>query len=112
MGNAWWGIAKGYTVHVIITYLAQVKDFEERLPADTKANLGPDNSADRTWSTSGEFARFPDYKTTKQTEETGEITRLTNREVNLLAAQSEYVVRSNEALFREILCPPGIFNFG
>eukprot|EP00928_Gymnodinium_smaydae_P100125 TRINITY_DN9750_c0_g1_i4.p1 TRINITY_DN9750_c0_g1~~TRINITY_DN9750_c0_g1_i4.p1 ORF type:complete len:782 (+),score=138.87 TRINITY_DN9750_c0_g1_i4:62-2407(+) len=107
--NTWWGIQGGYTMEVVIVYLAQVRDFEARLPEETRAKLGPEFSADRTWKTSGEFARFPDYFTTKQTEEATEITRLTNREVNLLSAQSEYAVRENAAIFRDLLCPSGLF---
>jgi len=51
----------------------------------------------------GEFARFPLYKTMGQTEESTELTRLTGAQVNLLAAQSEFFIRRNEALFREVL---------
>jgi len=105
--NAWWGIKGGYTVDLVISYLAQCKTFEAELPSETRDALGPEDTADRTWKTSAEFARFPDYKTTKQTEQLSEIIRLTNSEVNLLAAQSEYFVRQNEAMFREVLCPAG-----
>jgi len=106
--NSWWGIRGGHTVDLIISYLAQCKGFEAELPAETREALGPEETKDRTWKSSGEFARFPDYKTTKQTEQWNEIIRLTTSEVNLLAAQSEYFVRQNEALYREVLCPEGL----
>jgi len=106
--NDWWGIKGGREFTLMIVYLEQCTEFEKQLPESTRQALGPANSANRTWKTSGEFARFPQYKTTSQTEEKTEITRLTNREVNLLAAQSEYAVRSNEDLFREMICPDGV----
>jgi len=109
--NSWWGIPGGNTVDILYVYLDQVREFEEKLPPETLSSLGPSNPQNRTWKTSGEFARFPDYKTTRQTEEETEITRLTSREVNLLAAQSEYAVRQNEHLFREVLCPDGFRGF-
>jgi len=105
--NSWWGIKGGYTVDIIYVYLDQIREFEDKLPADTRASLGPLNPQERTHWTSGEFANYPDYSTVLETGEMSEITRLTSREVNLLAAQSEYAVRQNEQLFREVLCPDG-----
>jgi len=100
--NSWWGIKGGHEVDLAIFYLEQCKDFEEKLPADTRKRLGPAETAQRTWHTSGELARYPHYKTQGQTQEQLEVTRLTNREVNLLAAQSEYSVLQNAGLFRDL----------
>lgn len=106
--NPWWGIKGGHSVELLVTYLEQCADFEAALPEETQRALGPKDAADRTWETSGEFARFPRYLTQQQTEETSEVIRLTASEVNLLAAQSEYFVRENEDVFREVLCPSGV----
>mmetsp|Transcript_96556 Transcript_96556/g.278722 ORF Transcript_96556/g.278722 Transcript_96556/m.278722 type:complete len:811 (+) Transcript_96556:62-2494(+) len=106
--NPWWGIKGGYKVTLLVTYLEQCTDFEEALPNETQKALGPKDAGERTWDTSGEFARFPRYLTQQQTEEATEVIRLTPSEVNLLAAQSEYFVRENEDLFREVLCPTGV----
>lgn len=103
--NKWWGIKGGHAVDLVIVYLEQSSAFEAQLPESTRLALGPPDSEKRTWTTSQEFARFPRYKTTRQTEESTEVIRLTNREVNLLAAQSEFAVRQNEQVFREVLCP-------
>lgn len=103
--NKWWGIKGGHAVDLVIVYLDQSKVFEAKLPASTRFALGPADSEKRTWTTSGEFARFPRYSTIRQTEESTEIIRLTNSEVNLLAAQSEFAVRQNEQIFRDVLCP-------
>jgi len=100
--NRWWGITGGHTVHLVVVYLEQCKEFEGRLPEETRSSLGPKDTADRTWKTSGELARFPYYKTQGQTRDPLEITKLTNREVNLLAAQSEYTVLQNAAIFRDL----------
>lgn len=105
--NDWWGIEGGFNVDLVIVYLEQVTEFEDLLPQETRIALGPRKSSDRTWKTSNEFARYPHYLTTGQTEEKTEITRLTNAEVNLLAAQSEYVLRQNEGVLRQVLCPDG-----
>jgi len=78
------------------------------LPKETQKALGPPDTKDRVWANATEFARYPLYSTTGQTEEKTEVTRLTASEVNLLAAQSEYAVRQNEKLFREVLCPGGM----
>jgi len=101
--NSWWGIKGGESVDLLMVYLEQSTGFEEQLPEETRRSLGPKEAANRSWKRSKEFARFPHFKTTGQTEETLEITRLTNREVNLLAAQSEYAVLQNAALFRDLL---------
>merc|ERR1712113_539191 len=96
VANSWWGIRGGQTVDLTVVYNEQCREFEDRLPVHTRDMLGPKLAANRTWKTSGEFARFPFYKTIKQTEELMEITKLTMRETNLLSAQSEYFVRTNE----------------
>jgi len=105
--NSWWGIEGGNSVDLLIVYLEQSSDFEKQLPEETRKSLGPKKAENRTWASSGDLARFPHYKTTGQTEQHLEITRLTNREVNLLAGQSEYAVLQNAALFRDVLCPSG-----
>lgn len=97
--NSWWGIAGGYEVQLLVVYLDQCKDFEAALPAATRLALGAEDTANRT---QGEFARFPRYNTAFQASPT-DITKVTASQVNLLAAQSEWFVRQNEALFRRIL---------
>merc|ERR1711988_1862468 len=57
--NSWWGIEGGKSVELVIVYLEQSSDFEKQLPEETRDSLGPKKAGNRTWASSGEFARFP-----------------------------------------------------
>jgi len=97
--NTWWGIKGGWELDLVIVYNDQSTEFENALPAETQEAFGGETPQERT---DGEFAHFPLYNTLDQTGIT-EFTQLTTAQVNLLAAQSEFFIRKNEALFREVL---------
>jgi len=85
--NSWWGIPGGWDLQVVMNYAEKSAEFESRLPEETQQDL-PEN--------------YPYYDTGLY---------LTKKQVNILAAQSEYAVRENEHFFREILCPDGLKGF-
>jgi len=90
--NNWWNIPGGEQVDIIFVYNEPCSGFENLLPPDTRASLKQGDD--------GEFAHFPNYKTTF---ENSDFVALTRRQVNLAAAQSEYFVRKNEAMFKSFL---------
>mmetsp|Transcript_61855 Transcript_61855/g.114834 ORF Transcript_61855/g.114834 Transcript_61855/m.114834 type:complete len:553 (+) Transcript_61855:76-1734(+) len=94
MQNDWWGIAGDWEVEWIVLYLAKSTDFESQLPADTQAEIAKGDN--------GKFANYPIYKTELQNG-VGDSIGYTPAQVNLLAAQGEYSVTSNAALFKEFL---------
>jgi len=79
--NTWWGIKGGNTVEIFLIYLERVADFEDLLPLDTQKELAK-----------GDDGRFPGYPTYKTS-----LADLRPCQVNLLAAQAEFCVRSNKA---------------
>mmetsp|Transcript_27967 Transcript_27967/g.56630 ORF Transcript_27967/g.56630 Transcript_27967/m.56630 type:complete len:459 (+) Transcript_27967:1-1377(+) len=85
--NSWWGLVGGNTVDIVLVYLEHSANFEALLPPGTRKQLKKGKK--------GAFNKYPAYPTT--------LGGGTNAEYNLLAATSEYFVRQNEALFREIL---------
>lgn len=87
--NEWWGLPGGNSVDVLWVYNDRCRDFEELLPADTQDSLRG----------GGPFDRFPNYKTVEQA--MPEFTALTAAQINLLAAQAEYIVHSQSVLFTE-----------
>eukprot|EP00425_Heterocapsa_triquetra_P037718 CAMPEP_0195081878 /NCGR_PEP_ID=MMETSP0448-20130528/23209_1 /TAXON_ID=66468 /ORGANISM="Heterocapsa triquestra, Strain CCMP 448" /LENGTH=656 /DNA_ID=CAMNT_0040114937 /DNA_START=40 /DNA_END=2010 /DNA_ORIENTATION=- len=92
--NRWWGIPAGLSVDVLWVYPSRVADFEKALPSDTQAELAKGDA--------GAFKNYPFYATMFQNGKES-ATNLNNEQVNLLAAQYEYVVKQNAALFKEVL---------
>lgn len=90
--NAWWGITGGFQIEVVLVYLEQCQDFEKELPKDTKAELAK--------GANGTFAHFPSYKTNFQN--FPDIIGYSAPQVNLLAAQAEYVVLRQQAKIRQV----------
>lgn len=91
--NSHWGIAGGYEVEIVFVYNEVCQQFYDLLPEETQRDI------DQGWS--GSFGNFPHYSTVHEDNE--EFTSLTNEQVNLLAALSEYAVRENADVFREVL---------
>ncbi|CAK9021503.1 unnamed protein product [Durusdinium trenchii] len=89
--NDWWGIAGNCEVELIIVVLEVCREFQDLLPADTKQELAK-------WD--GAFPHFPYYKTVLNN--LTDLLGLTWPQVNLLAAQAEYSVKTNAALFQEL----------
>jgi len=94
--NSWWGIKGNYDVDLTLVYNAQCKEFESLLPKETSNELRREYG--------GKFENFPHYKTTSQNDALSSgLVGLTASQVNLLAAQGEYTIRQNEAIFKEVL---------
>lgn len=90
--NSWWGIEE-YDVSVIFVYNEKSANFESQLPAETQAELAKGKH--------GKFANYPFYTLFFQNKL--DALSLSNAQVNLLGAQSEYAVTQNEDLFRKLL---------
>merc|ERR1740129_1218354 len=99
MRNTWWGIEGGFDVDIIFVYNEYCVDFVRHLPLSTRLLL---RSVRDGKVAAGPFRNYPFFKTTFQTSSL-EPTKLRSSQVNLLAAQSEYFVRQNEAMFRQLL---------
>lgn len=91
--NEWWGIVGNCEVEYIIIYLQACQDFQKALPAETQAEIAKGSD--------GMFNNFPIYSTTGNN--SGDALGLTTPQVNLLAAQAQYSVVVNAALFNELL---------
>lgn len=91
--NDWWGIAGGREVELVWFYNEKCTDFENKLPAETKAEISKGEG--------GAFANFPQYKTMFQNGE--ELTSYTRVQVNLLAAQTQYAVEQNKDLVCQVV---------
>lgn len=91
--NSHWGITGGYDVEIVFVYNEQCQNFYNQLPEGTRQQI------DQGFS--GAFGNFPHYSTVHEDNE--EFTSLTNEQVNLLAAFSEYAVLTNADMFREVL---------
>jgi len=91
--NSWWGIVGGWDVEVLYVYNEHCQDFIDLLPDDTKESLERGSA--------GDFQHFPFYKTVNQVAR--QLTAYTQPQVNLLAAQAEYMVRKNADLFASVL---------
>lgn len=91
--NPWWGIPGGNTVDVAFFWLDKSAEFEGLLPEDTQGALGS--------GLVGELQDFPNFRTCFQNPP--DLTALTARQVNLLAAQTEYSILQNEQVFLELL---------
>jgi len=92
LDNTWWKITS-YVTTVVVVYSEKSSNFEAMLPEDTKKDI--------SWGAAGGLANYPHYGVVFQN--VGELTALTNAQVNLLAAQSEYAILQNAALFKELL---------
>jgi len=87
--NAFWGIEGGWTVDILWCYLEDSAQFRELVPKDVQRELA---RGDR-----GEFYRFPNYLTFGQ--QSGKIQveiALSRRQINLLAAYTEWAVMVNK----------------
>eukprot|EP00927_Polykrikos_kofoidii_P005257 TRINITY_DN12095_c0_g2_i2.p1 TRINITY_DN12095_c0_g2~~TRINITY_DN12095_c0_g2_i2.p1 ORF type:complete len:621 (+),score=96.56 TRINITY_DN12095_c0_g2_i2:133-1995(+) len=93
--NHYWGIEGNFDVDIIFVYNEVADDFIKQLPSDTQAALQQDSSEP--------FKNFPWFKTTFQNK--GELVKLTNRQVNLLAAHAEFAVMENKDTFAELFRP-------
>ncbi|GMH82809.1 hypothetical protein TrST_g4747 [Triparma strigata] len=103
--NDFWGIRGTGTepaVEVLFVMNNKCLEFEELLPADTRAAIEAGRSGE------GPLQNFPYYGTLFQNP--GNLFGLTTMQVNLLAAQTEYAVMQNMDLFNEFL-PAGDPNF-
>jgi len=89
--NAWWGLDGGVSVDVAFVYLSGSAAFDAALPVDTQTELRKGSA--------GEFDSFPNYKTVFQN---SDLTALTRRQVNLLAAFAEYSVRQHAEVFGQL----------
>jgi len=88
--NAWWGIPGGNTVDLAIFWLDESTEFEGMLPEDTQKALGA--------GPAGGLEDFPNFRTCFQNPP--DLTALTARQVNLLAAQTEYSILENREVFQ------------
>eukprot|EP00927_Polykrikos_kofoidii_P065201 TRINITY_DN60989_c0_g1_i1.p1 TRINITY_DN60989_c0_g1~~TRINITY_DN60989_c0_g1_i1.p1 ORF type:complete len:780 (+),score=80.03 TRINITY_DN60989_c0_g1_i1:180-2342(+) len=97
LDNDFWGITGGWKVDLTFVYNEWCEDFVSLLPPPTQelARIGREGS--------GELAHFPFIKT--MFENYFEAIALTNAQVNLLAAQSEYFIQQNSHLFKDVLSP-------
>jgi len=87
--NSFWGIEGGWTVDILWCYLEDSAQFRGQLPKDVRKELA---RGDR-----GEFYRFPNYLTFGQ--QSGKIQveiALSRRQINLLAAYTEWAVMVNK----------------
>lgn len=82
LGNKWWGIKGGYLAEILFVMLDEVQDFNNQLPADTQhaLKIGP----------AGGLSPFPGFATILQN--AGELTAYTPRQLNLVAAQAQYMI--------------------
>lgn len=98
--NDWWGIQDG-TVDLTVVWLERVDKFEKKLPQETqdKINKGVAASSDVF---SGElFKNYPWFSLAYQN--FPEPMALEPSQVNILSATTEYGVRSNAAIFCEVI---------
>uniref|UniRef100_A0A7S2NUF7 Uncharacterized protein n=1 Tax=Zooxanthella nutricula TaxID=1333877 RepID=A0A7S2NUF7_9DINO len=91
--NAWWGITP-YDVDMVFVYNQKCAEFEALLPEETRTSIEQGGE--------GEFNHFPNFKTMFNNG-ARHATTLTAAQINLLAAQAEYSVLQNEAMFRDLL---------
>lgn len=93
--NTWWGI-EAYTIDLVIIYNEHCQDFVSLLPEETRTSVAK--------GAKGDFKHFPLYHTMFNNVALGvSATALTAAQINLLAAQAEFTVRQNEAVFRDLL---------
>lgn len=91
VANDWWGV-EPYVVDLTMVYLDRVLDFERALPQEVQEVIEE------------EVPGFPNYNTVFVNDVAlGTVASLSGPQVNLLAAQGEYVVYESEDLLREVL---------
>jgi len=90
--NAWWGITGGNTVDIIFSNLDTASEFIDQLPQDTRNAL--------TSGPIGGLTHFPNFKTCFNNP--GDLTQYTARQINLLAALTEWSILQNAAIFRDL----------
>ena len=95
--NDWWGIDGGWDVSICWVYNDRVSSWEAALADDVRRALpaGPIDVRDAA------LARFPHYRTIG--ENPGELTRLTPRQVNLLADLAGWSVQASGDALRAVL---------
>lgn len=91
--NTYWGVKKGIVVNVTWVYLSRSKSWESRLSPEMRKVVVPENGDDTI--SSGVFKDFPNYATTPAD--------LSNERARLLFDLTEFVVVSNEEIFRDAL---------
>jgi len=91
--NSFWGIKGGHVVDIAFFLLDKSSEFESLLPADSKQLLssGP----------VGGLTGFPNFKTCFQNG--ADLTEYTARQINLLAAQTEWSVLQQASIYQELL---------
>lgn len=89
--NDWWGLRGGTEVEVAFALLSPSTAFEAALPPETQSEILRGDA--------GEFARFPNYRTVFQN---SDLTSLSSPQVNLIAALSEFAVKENAEMIREL----------
>jgi len=100
--NSWWGIEGGWEVDLLLLYTDVVGEFEEALPSDTRAALAAEKQQ------GAELYGYPFLATMGQHPSStwmcdAASTQLLPAEINLYAAQAEYAVTSNAAVYRSFL---------
>lgn len=93
--NAYWGIEGGWDVEVLWVYLDESRVFRDHLPEDTRHEL--DRMA------SGDFARFPNYRTFGNNKSVSIDISLTRKQLTLLSCFTEWQVMHNRELFTEFM---------
>ncbi|KAH9262108.1 hypothetical protein BASA82_000836 [Batrachochytrium salamandrivorans] len=93
--NAYWGIEGGWDVDILWVYLDESRVFWEHLPEDTRREI------DRMGS--GDFARFPNYRTFGNNKSVSIDISLTRKQLTLLSTFTEWQVMHNRELFTEFM---------
>merc|ERR1719362_992002 len=79
-GNSWWGIQGGWNIDIVFSLLDTAAEFEQSLPVDVQQALRS--------GLLGGLDGFPNMKTVFQNPP--DLTQYTARQINLLAAQTEW----------------------
>lgn len=105
--NEWWGLEGGREVEILWFYLDRVPAWEARLPSTPSPQTGRTMKNDielghrRFPWPSGPVVGFPNYKSVGQNP--GKLLELTNQQVNMLSALTDWWVGENEELLGEFL---------
>jgi hypothetical protein len=95
--NAYWGIPAGGSIEVLYVYLDQVESWKSQIKDDWVR--GQLDAGDL-----GEFPHFPNYKTIDETAlPPWSLTKLSSRQVNLLADLTCWVVRNCQSTIQSFL---------
>lgn len=85
--NSWWGIQGGFTLESLHVYNERCDKFENLLPKDTQDEIRKGSK--------GLLPAFPFMSTS--------VVQATSPLINLMSAQTEFIVRESEAVFKELL---------